>query len=186
MKHSQYFQLGQISKSHGVRGEVLALIDVDHPQQYENLKSVFIEQNTKLIPFFIEKIDILKDKAIIKFEEITDMKAAAALSGSELYLPLNNLPELEDGHFYYHDIKGFAVEDSNLGELGTVLDVYELPGHDIIAMDYKSSEVLIPIQPHIVLRADLKKQILYVELPEGLLEIYLQKGNDTPDDADEE
>ena len=68
--------------------------------------------------------------------------------------------------------------------LGIVKEVYALNGQDLIAMDYKGVEVLIPTSEEIVSKADKGKKELYVSLPEGLLEVYLDNSPNTPDDAD--
>ena len=76
--------------------------------------------------------------------------------------------------------------DQTQGELGIVREVYSLNGQDLIAMDYQGAEVLIPTAADIVLHADKEKKQLMVNLPEGLLEVYLDNSDaeNTPDDAD--
>ena len=71
--------------------------------------------------------------------------------------------------------------------MGIVREVYSLNGQDLIAMDYQGHEVLIPTAEDIVLKADKENKKLVVNLPEGLLEVYLDESSDTeniPDDAD--
>lgn len=178
------YQLGYVLKTHGVQGEVTFVLDVDDPSIYTTLESVFIEINGKLVPFFIDKIQVLKDKAIVKLEDINSLQKAQSLVGNGLYLPLGNLPELEEDQFYYHEIVEYLVVDEKLGNLGKITNVYEMPHQDLIAMQYQEKEVLIPITDEIVTGIDHDKKELYVELPDGLLEIYL---NDTgSDEVDKE
>ena len=186
MKHPQYFLFGQISKAHGIKGELVVVLATETPSYYKDQKALFIEVQGKLIPYFIEKMDLLKGKAIIKFEEITSPSAATALQTAEVYLPVSALPAKTEGDFYYHDVIGFTVVDKEKGELGIVKDIYELPGHDIMAMDYMEQEVLIPLHESIIQSADIEKKLVFVELPEGLLDIYLTQEDETPDDQDEE
>jgi 16S rRNA processing protein RimM len=186
MKHPQHFLFGHISKAHGIKGELVVVLATENPSLYKDQKALFIEVQGKLIPYFIEKMDLLKGKAIIKFEEITNPNAAAAMQGSEVYLPITALPAKDEGDFYYHDVIGFTVVDQEKGELGIVKDIYELPGHDILAMDYMEQEVLIPLHESIINSADIKKKLVFVNLPEGLLDIYLASDEETPDDQDEE
>ncbi|RYD89602.1 MAG: hypothetical protein EOP50_17300 [Sphingobacteriales bacterium] len=94
------------------------------------------------------------------------------------------LPELEQDQFYFHEIIGYKVHDAEAGELGTVREIFAMPTQDLIAMDYNGTEVLIPIMDDIVEKADKETKTLYVNLPEGLLEVYTNPG--APDDADEE
>lgn len=173
------YQLGYVLKTHGVQGELTFVLDVDDPGVYAGLESVFIEINGKLVPFFIDNIQILKEKAIVRLEDISSVQKAQHLVGNALYLPLDNLPELEEDQFYYHQIVDYQVVDEKMGNLGKVSNVYEMPHQDLVAMQYQEKEVLIPITDEIVTGIDHEKKELYVELPEGLLDIYL---NDTASD----
>lgn len=174
MKAEDCFGLGILTKPHGVSGALNALLDTNSPEHYQDLQSVFIEINKKLVPFFIESISIRNKKAILRFEEIESLAQAADLSGKKLFLPLDLLPASEGNDFYYHDIVGFSVLDKKLGSLGTIVGIVENPGHDLLVMEYQGDEVLIPVTDTIVLNADLKKSILYTDLPDGLIDLNLR------------
>lgn len=179
------YQLGYIVRTHGVKGQVVAYFDVDYPEDYEELESVFLQMNGKLVPFFIDALDLQPNgRIIIKFEDVNAIAEAEKLKNVPLYLPLNNLPELEEDQFYFHEIIGYTVHDEQLGELGTVKEIYEMPYQDLMAMDYKGVEVLIPVQDELILRADKTTQKLYVNLPEGLVDIYTNPTAPEPDDED--
>ncbi|QRR03870.1 ribosome maturation factor RimM [Dyadobacter sandarakinus] len=186
MKQDNCYLLGYILRTHGVSGNVVIYLDVDYPEEYEGLESVYVEVKGELVPYFIDDLNIQKQSnAIVAFEDVDTIEKAQALVGNSLYLPLDELAELEGDQFYYHEIKGYQVVDETRGELGIVREVYSLNGQDLIAMDYQGSEVLIPTADDIVLRADKQQQKLIVNLPEGLLEVYLDNESDnTPDDAD--
>ncbi|GAB3201762.1 16S rRNA processing protein RimM [Pontibacter aydingkolensis] len=179
------FLLGYIVKTHGTKGQVVAFFDVDFPEDYEDLESVFLEQKGRLIPFFIDSMEPIKNsRFIIKFEDTSTMEQAEALRGTSLYLPLNELPELEDDQFYFHEVIGYQVVDANHGKLGTVKEFYDLPQQQLMAMDYLGQEMLIPVMGEILLRADHEAKELHISLPEGLLEVYTEPAN--PEDADDQ
>ncbi|MGV3505183.1 MAG: ribosome maturation factor RimM [Adhaeribacter sp.] len=181
------YQLGYIVRTHGVKGQVVAFFDVDYPEDYEELESVFLLLGGKLVPFFIDSLELQPDgRIIIRFEDVASIAEAEKLKGTPLYLPLNNLPELGEDQFYYHEVIGYQVVDQTLGELGIIKDVYEMPHQDLMGMEYKGVEVLIPLQDELILRADKKEQKLYVNLPEGLVDIYTNPSAAEPDDADQE
>ncbi len=173
MKLGDCFELGYIIKPHGTKGEVQVLLDVDNPEEYSEMESVFVAHGDNLVPFFINRLRLSGKGPVIKFEDIDTVEQANELRNKRLYLPLDLLPRLSEGQFYYHEIINFAVHDKTLGELGRVKEVF-LNGHqDLIAMEYKGVEVLIPVSDEIVLNADRQNAILHVNLPEGLLDIYL-------------
>ncbi|MDQ6477481.1 ribosome maturation factor RimM [Dyadobacter sp. LHD-138] len=188
MTQDSCYLLGYIVRTHGMSGDVVVFLDVDYPEDYEDLDSVYFELKGDLVPYFVERFNLQKQsKAIVRFEEVDTIEKAQALVGTSLYLPLDGLAELEDEEFYYHEIKGYTVVDENKGTLGVVREVYSLNGQDLIAMDYQGVEVLIPTAEDIVLKADKENKKLLVNLPEGLLEVYLENGADSdnvPDDAD--
>jgi 16S rRNA processing protein RimM len=167
------YQLGYVIKKHGVKGEVSVLLDVDFPEEYSELESVFVEINQKLVPFFVESIQIRDDKAVIKFEDIDDGPSADELKAKRVFLPLSTLPDLEPGQFYYHQIVGYTVKDRALGDVGTIMGVFTSNMQDLITVDHQGTEILIPINDDIVHDADHENKTLNVDLPEGLMDVYL-------------
>lgn len=167
------YQLGYVIKKHGTKGEVSIFLDVDNPQEYSNLESVFVEINQKLVPFFIDTIQIRDSKAVVQFEDVDTQEEAATLKSKALYLPISTLPQLEQGQFYYHQIVDYVIIDQNLGQIGTVTSVVSTDRQDLIVVDHKGKEVLIPITNEIVGEADHELQQISVNLPDGLLDVYL-------------
>jgi 16S rRNA processing protein RimM len=176
MTKDDCYELGKIVKTHGVRGELSIFLDVDVPEEYEELDSFLVEREGTLVPYFVENFNLQGQRAIVKLEEVNDLPAASKLVGSKLWLTLDNLPDLGNDQFYYHDIVGYAVVDEEKGPLGTVASVATLPHQDLLVVDYQGHEVLIPITDDIVLGHDADTQTLRVRLPEGLLEVYLSEG----------
>jgi len=179
------YQLGYIVRTHGVKGQIVAFFDVDYPEDYEELESVFLLLNGKLVPFFIDSIALQPNgRIILKFEDVNTIEEAEKLKNVQLYLPLNALPELEEDQFYFHEVIGYTVVDEQMGELGTIKEIYEMPFQDLMAMEYQGVEVLIPIQDELVLRADKETQKLFVNLPEGLVDLYLNPTGPDPDEVE--
>lgn len=175
MKLDQCFQLGIVLRPHGLKGEVYISLDTDFPEDYQQMESVFLLQNGKLIPFFFEFVQVKNKEALVKFEDVDDKAAALSIKGLSLHLPLTQLPELDNRQFYYHEIIGFEIFDTQKGKLGKVAAVFEAGHQDLIGMDYKGAEVLIPINDDIILEVLREEQRLIVSLPNGLLELYLSE-----------
>lgn len=168
------FQLGYIIKPHGIQGSLLLFLDTDYPEDYENLESVFVEINQKLVPFFIHTIKIREKRAIVQFENVNTIDEAERLKGLPLYLPLEYLSPLEEGQFYYHDVIGFLIVDESGREIGKVVNVLELNGNDLFTVDHHGQEILIPVQDDFIREVDHKARKIHMQLPEGLLELYLK------------
>ncbi len=168
------FQLGYIVKAHGLNGEVQAFIDADNPRGYNNLESIFVKQGQELVPFFIEYIKVNASKALIAFEEVEDIDSAKALKGLELYLPLEFLPALDENSFYMHEIVGFdLINTADQKVVGSITSLLEAGPQVILQVDCEGVEILIPYQKELLVRVDRKAQGLELNIPEGLLDVYL-------------
>ncbi len=178
MQLSECFELGYITKTHGLKGGLVIVLDVDDPEEYEELDSFFVQVSGRLVPYFMESYNQQGNRAIVKLEDVDSIDAAKALIGSKLFLPLDNLPTLEKDQFYYHQVMGYQVIDHIKGSLGTVDAIYDMPGHDLLAMRYLGKEILIPITDDTVKSADHEHRQLHVVLPDGLLEVFLNDGGE--------
>ena len=118
MKKEDCFYLGKVVKTHGLKGEVTLKIDADDPSAYLEMKHFFLEINKVLTPFFVEKITMSGDKFFIAVQDVKTIEAAQHLVGKQAYLPLEMLPKLSGKQFYFHEIVGFTVVDTEKGELG--------------------------------------------------------------------
>ena len=188
MTLDETYQLGYLIKTHGLRGHLVAHFDVDDVAAYQKLKTVYLTlagAPTKLVAHEIEKVQPQAgNKVLLKLRGIDRIEEAEPLRGSQLHLPLEALPELSDDQFYFHDVIGFTVVDENLGPLGTVENFYELPQQDMLAMRYQGQEVLIPVVDELVSHADQTKKEIYVNLPDGLLDVYLKPTTRQQDEAE--
>lgn len=183
MNKSECYEVGYVIKTHGLHGEILVQLDVDDSEEYKGLESMFIEINNRLIPFFIESFHLQgKGKAIVKLEEIDHIDTAQPLKGKKLFLTLDCLPELEDGEYYLHDVIGYQVVDKNLGPLGKITCYHTETAQTLLEMEYQNHEILIPVFDEIVLDANHTDKILNVDLPHGLLDVYLDDTNQQEED----
>lgn len=88
-------------------------------------------------------------------------------------MPLSKKPEREDDEFYYTDLKGFIAVDETLGELGEIIEVNEYPQQFVATVNYQNKEILFPLNEDFIVEIDDEENILTLDLPEGLLDIYL-------------
>lgn len=168
------FYLGKIVRKFSFKGELLAKLDTDEPEIYEELESVFVDWNGRLVPFFIEHAQLHKSNLLrLDFEDVNTEEDAEDLIGAELYLPLSFLPDLEGNRFYFHEIIGFKVSDLNFGEVGTITGVNDNTAQALFIIDSNGKEVLIPINDEFIKKVDRTTKTMFLDVPEGLIEIYL-------------
>lgn len=175
MRKDECFYLGKIAKKFSFKGEVLCYLDTDEPEMYQNLESVFIQMNRNLVPFFIEQSSLHKDKFLrVKFEEVDSEAEAENLLGSELYLPLTLLPQLEGNQFYYHEIIGFKVVDQRLGDIGTIHSIIENTAQPLFEIFKGEKQILIPMIDDFILEVNRSKKEITMNTPVGLVDLYLE------------
>lgn len=168
------FYLGKIVKKYSFKGELLAKLDTDEPAIYENLNAIFIDLNSTLIPFFIEKSQLHKSDLLrLKFDDINNEEDAEALLKSDLYLPLELLPKLEGNKFYFHEIINFKLIDENFGLVGVVKGVNDTTAQALFEVDRDGIEILIPLNDDFIKKIDRTNKNITVNTPKGLIELYL-------------
>ena len=174
MQKEDCFYLGKIVKKYSFKGELLVKLDTDDPSIYTKMESVFIDKNKSLIPFFIERSSLHKSTLLrVKFEDIDSEEDADKLLKSELYLPLEFLPQLTGNKFYYHEIFGFEAEDLSFGLIGIIKGVNDNTNQAILEIDRNGSEILIPLIDDFIKSVDRELKKIILEVPEGLIDIYL-------------
>ena len=175
MTKEECFYLGKIVKKYSFKGELLAKLDTDQPDIYENLDAIFIEVNETLIPFFIEKSQLHKSDLLrLKFDDVTNEADADALMKCDLYLPLDLLPKLEGNKFYFHEIIGFQLIDESFGPVGIVKGVNDTTSQALFEVDRAGIEILIPMNDDFITKLDRTAKTILVNTPPGLIELYLE------------
>ncbi len=170
---NDYFYLGIVTKPHGYEGKVTIYFDTDEPQQYADLEMVHINIGGNLVPYFIESLSLLNNKAVVSFMDVDNIEKAESLVKKEIYLPISMLPKLTENKFYYHEVTGMMVIDETFGELGPISAVLEYPNQAVIQVFHKQREVLIPISDEIIINLDREQNEMIIRAPEGLLDVYL-------------
>lgn len=174
MQKEDCFFVGKVVKKYSFKGELLVKLDTDEPELFLEMESVFVEQHKNLIPFFIETSSLHKSSLLrVQFEDVYDEASADALLGTELYLPLSFLPELTGTKFYYHEVIGFTIKDTVFGNAGIISHINDHTAQHLFVTDLNGKEVLIPINDAFIKEIDRKNKIVVMELPTGLIELYL-------------
>jgi 16S rRNA processing protein RimM len=175
MRKDECFYLGKIAKKFSFKGEVLVYLDTDEPELYEDMESVFVEFNKNLIPYFIESSSLHKNDFLrVQFEDVDSEEEADQLIGCAVYLPLSMLPKLEGNQFYFHEVIGFEIEDKRLGVFGKIVSINDSTAQPLFEVVNGEVELLIPMIDQFLVEIDRKNKKVVMDLPEGLIEMYLK------------
>ena len=164
--------MGTITRTHGVKGNVIIHLDVDDPAAYRKLKAAFLLIGAKPEPYKIVTSSVSGENLNVHFEGIDDMDTAEKLVQTEVMLPIDQLPDLKGKRIYFHEAVGMQVIDKQEGLLGVIQKIYDLPEQPVAAVDFNGKELLFPLITEFIDRIDRENRILHVNLPEGLVAIY--------------
>lgn len=163
------FKIGFIQRTHGLKGELTVVMEEELPEA--GFDAVFVDQDNRLIPFFIRTISRQGTKALMRFEDVDTIEHAKPLIGKSLYLPKSLRPRLGRGEFYDDEIVGFTVTERTLGDLGTVREMVDAGPNKLMSIDYNQKEVLIPVNGPFIKSINKTKKTIAVELPDGFVDL---------------
>ena len=168
MNKEDYFFLGCISRKHGYKGNVN--IKLETPAKYKELAHILIELKGALVPFFISSFHLKnKNIALVKFEDVNSEQDAQALVGKKVYLPLKFLDEKEQNKLA--KLIDFEVIDAKHGYIGKVTNILDNTAQELFQINNGEKEFLIPIIEEFIQK--IEGNTIYLETPEGLIELYL-------------
>ncbi|HWD87088.1 MAG TPA: ribosome maturation factor RimM [Mucilaginibacter sp.] len=173
MSHDKHFRIGTFLKTKGLKGELQLYVDYDGLDTI-TYNAVFVDMAGKLVPYFVSSVKYQGNGAYLFLEDVDSVEKASRLVKKEVYLPKKLQPKKKKEEFTLMDLKGFIAIDENEGELGEILEIQELPQQYIASVQYKNREILFPLNESTIKGIDLNGGEVYVDLPEGLLDIYLQ------------
>ncbi len=165
--------IGRLASPKGTSGHLKGMLETDK-KGFETIEAFFIEDKNGLpLPYFIEKIEWEGETALIKLEEVDSKEQAFELAGKEIYLPEAELDTVPiESPLQYGYLEGYMLLDRNLGSIGLIEEVLEMPGQEVAVVDNDGNEVLVPLNNDLMVRIDKEKREVEMDLPEGLLDIY--------------
>jgi len=173
MKIEDCFYIGYITKTKGLKGEVQIFFEYDEPADLL-LDSFFAEIEGKLVPYFVSSYKLQSNQTgNFYFDDVDTIEKAQTLVRKKLYLPQKLKPVRDDDEFLITDLKGFIVFDEVAGELGEIIEIHEYPQQFVAVVTYKFKEIMFPLNDDLIIEIDEEKGILKVNLPEGLIDLYL-------------
>ena len=167
--------VGRILKAHANGGEVKVVPETDDPARFEALDTVHLGRSpAQAAARRVEGVRHQTTKrgplVLLKLAGVDDRPAAETLRRQQVYVAEGNLPPLEEGESFIHDLVGLAVVDEDGARLGTVENVSQTPAHDvfIVAREEGGEPALIPAVEEFVREVDVEGGRLVVCLIEGM------------------
>ena len=165
------FQVGVISSTHGVRGEVKVFPTTDDVKRFKKLKEVILDTGREELILTIESVKFFKQFAILKFKGYDNINDIEKYKGKSLYVERANAVRLQKDEYFIADLMGCKVVDEEENPLGVLKDVLETGAKDVyIVTSPEGKELLFPAIKECVLKVDVENELIQVRVMPGLLD----------------
>ena len=163
-------QVGVISSTHGVRGEVKVFPTTDDVKRFKKLKKVILDTGREQLPLEVESVKFFKQFAILKFKGIDNINYIEKYKGKSLLVDRENAVKLRKDEYFIADMIGLSVFTDDGEEFGQLRDVLETGANDVYIIDsLKHGEVLVPAIKQCILDVDIENGKMVIHLMEGLV-----------------
>ncbi len=168
-KMEQFLQVGVISSTHGIRGEVKIFPTTDDPARFKTLKKVLLDTGRERLGLEIQSVKFFKQFVIVKFKGIDNINDIEMYKGKSLFIPREDAVALGKDEYYIADLIGMEVF-TEAGRFGVLSDVMETGANEVYIVDSdEHGEVLIPAIRQCILDVDIKEKKMKIHLIEGLI-----------------
>jgi 16S rRNA processing protein RimM len=163
-----YFEIGLINNTHGLKGEVKVRNYSSSTKRFEELSSILISQNNEYISYDIENVRYQKDIVLLKLKGVDTIEEALTLKGKSIFIPRADAPKLEDGTYFIADLLGSEVYEGDT-LIGTLTDIFTAGAADVYVIKRKGKEdLLLPGLASVILQTDVENKIIRVVIPDSL------------------
>lgn len=164
------FEAGVIVGTRGLRGELRVRPHSGDGSALLDAAQVWLAVGKgEPAPLTVQRATSLKGQVLLQLDTLDHIDKVEGLIGRAVLLRYDELADLPEDSYYWHQLDGLRVVDLHHGEIGTLVDLFTTAAHDIYVVHGPAGEVLIPAVAAIVVAVDLDARCMRVDLPDGLL-----------------
>ena len=168
------YQVGSITQTHGIRGEVKVFPLTDDISRFKNMKNLLLDGGKDgYISLEVENARPQKNLVILKFKGIDNINDIEKYKGQGLYVTKENRVELKDDEYFIADLIGCEVyvDTDSDKKFGTISDVMETGANDVYEITLENGKtVLVPAIKECMLNVDIEGGRVDIHLLEGLMD----------------
>jgi len=169
-----FLVVAKIRRPHGVRGEMVAEVITDFPEQLKPGKRVFVGDVHAPVTIISQRSHNIG--VLLKFEGINTPEEAGRFRNQILSISTADKNQLQIGEYYFHDLLGLQVVDETDKTIGILTEIMETGANDVyVVTDKKGHEILLPAIPDVVIEVDLNTKSMKVHLLPGLMDSKIQQ-----------
>ena len=167
----KFFQVGIITTTHGVGGEVKVFPTTDDPRRFKRLKEVILDTGKEHRSLEIEHVKFFKQFVILKFKGLDSMNDVEKFRQNALLVPRENAVRLGRDEYFIADLEGLQVRDEDGTPIGVLKSVMETGANDVYVIEMNDGrELLLPAIKQCVLEVDVEAGFIRIHILEGLLD----------------
>lgn len=166
-----FFQVGVITSTHGIKGEVKVFPTTDDPRRFKRLKEVILDTGKERLTLEVEGAKFFKQFVILKFKGLDNINDVEKYRRASLLVTRKNAVRLEKDEYFVADLIGLEVRDEDGGKIGRLQDVIETGANDVYDIDLDDGrKLLLPAIRQCVLEVDVEAGFIRIHILEGLLD----------------
>ena len=166
----EYFEIGQIVNTFGIKGFVKVKPFTDDMQRFEELKNVLVVKNKELIKMQIEEVKYQQTVVLLKLKGIDDINMAERFKGCYLKIKREDARKLPEGTYFIADLIGLSVYTEEGQYLGRLDDIYNNKSNDVyVIKDELGKQILLPGIKEVIKQVDIDNEKITVHLLKGLI-----------------
>lgn len=166
----KFLQVGVISSTHGIKGEVKVFPTTDDVNRFKRLKEVHLDTGKEQIILHPESVKFFKQFVILKFKEFNSINDIEAYKGKSLFVDREHAVRLRKDEFFIADLIGLSVETDEGEDFGIMKDVMQTGANDVYIVERTNGdEVLLPAIKECVKEIDIENGKITVHIMDGLL-----------------
>lgn len=167
---SDLIKIGKTKKPHGIKGELKLHLDENYEDDFYDAKVIFVNTGGGAIPFWVEAIrgDLFP---ILKLEGVDDRSKASEFSHKDIFMRNEDIVDKTENinDLQYQKLKGYALIDESLGNLGQIEAIIEMPQQEMAVLNINKKETLIPLNNQLIVEINDKSKTVKMDLPTGLV-----------------
>ena len=171
-KRAELLSVGQITSTHGLKGEVKVYPTTDDPEtRFKELKEVILKTPKEETPAKIKTVRFSKNLALLRFEGIDGIDAAERYRGAYVCVPRDKAQKLGPDEYYEADLIGMEVVSEDGEALGILTRVLHTGANDVYEIETdaeKRKSVLIPAIKECIKKVDTDNGVMTIHVMEGL------------------
>ena len=163
---TEHLVIGQVVGTRGLRGELKIRLETQNPERFHLLDTVYL--GDEFAPFQVGHVRLHKNQVLLQLHGIDDIETAEDWREAWVYIHVDDAIPLEEGEYYFYQLRGLAVISEEGESLGTLVEILPTGANDVYVVKGNRGELLLPAIKDTILDVDLENRTMTVRIPDGL------------------